>query len=200
MSMTKSRDASFYDAYIQELYIVEIDNDRFGFKNVDDANAAFKALIPAIPVDWIYSQMEGVSHKLSDKRPSVKLERKRILTEPDIDTLALDGRIYKFQCDHNIIKEGGVCGISKCYETEHVHRCDYEAPEGWFIFNPEDGYKSFEEYDLEHENPTLHVCCPRCAKRIADDLETDIEHLSHEEVWDARQFELDFIEKRKESE
>jgi hypothetical protein len=200
MSLTKSRDASFYETYIEELMIIEIGSDRFAFRDVDAANAAFKALLEAMPLSYVYSEMENVSYKLPDRSPAINLTRTKVLTEPDIKSLSLNGRIYRFRCDHNIIEHEGVCGISKCYEDAIMTRemyLDKDHPEGWFIFNPEDGYKHWSEYDLENEEPTLHVCCPKCAERIASDLDCEVDALSRSEIWGARQFELDFIEKEK---
>jgi hypothetical protein len=199
MGLTKSRDASFYNTYIEEMIIIELAGERFAFRDVDAANAAFKALMGAMPLTYVYSEIDGVRYKLPRKTPNLALTRCDVLTEPDIDSLSLDGRTYKFVCDHNIIQHEGICGVAKCYESFVMDRSMYlekEHPEGWFIFNPEDGCKDWSEYDLEIEEPTLHICCPQCAERIRDDHHTD--NITRQDVWDARQFELDFIEKQKE--
>lgn len=194
MGLRKSLDSSFYEAFIEELIIVEINGERIGFRTPEAASAAFCALAEGIGIDYIYSGVSGINFKISSKSCTVEQKRDRILMEPDLENLDLEGRTYLFTCDHNIIEHDGLCGISKCYESTIINKDDF-LDDGWFCFNPEDGCKHFSVYDLENEDPTLHVCCPTCAERIVKDHEVDV--LSRGEVWEARQFELDFIERQK---
>ena len=202
MSITSFRKASYYDAYIKELFIVEIDGTRVGFDHVDDANAAFKALTRAKGIGYIYSVFDCVSYRLAEKNPPLEQSRSRVLDyQGDLDTLSKEGVFFRLRCDHHIVKDSDVCGVSVCYENVEMHRQD-DTPEGWFVFNLNDS-KSWDDPVVDRElegveNDYFHVCCPDCVKRFADDLECEPSEVTRNMVKEAFDFENEVIERAKE--
>lgn len=197
MSLTKTLDSSYYEAFLQKFFIIEICGDRIAFTNAHAASEAFCALAKGRKLDYMYSGFSGVNYKLSKKDLDLTQSVGTVL-DGDPEELNTVGRKYELRCDHNKIEKRGVCGISSCYHSTSFHKDD-PVTAGWFCFNPED-FTDFGGYDLENEEPELHCCCPECAASIASDLEIPVEELTRSQVWEGRQFELTFIEKKKEEE
>ena len=188
---TKTRkDGEYYPESITNMHMVEFDGNRIVFDTADEAASAYKLLQGARGLCYCYG-ISGVDYRIEKPAARIEMKLARIL-DRDPDELGDEGEYQHLECDHYIIKDSDVCGVSKCYDMHNLAVGDDigALPRGWRVtFN-----------DIVEENI---VTCPKCMARIAEDIDADPDDLidnpdtADDEINSAYDIEREVVERKK---
>ena len=85
-----------------------------------------------------------------------------------------------YSCDHHIVKDSDVCGVSKCYQTLRVRTGRELHEKGWKVL---------------HVDDKTIVTCPLCVARVAEAEDTEVDRVDDVMVYSMWKMEQEVIER-----
>jgi hypothetical protein len=158
-------------AEVKTMFVVSIGSSvEMGFEDAISAGLCATHVMRGLPLKRIY---ESDASRAPDDEVNVRVTTVRVAFGQGDEYLSVS-------CDHHIVKDSDVCGISKCYDTKKFADSREIIMSGWMV--------------TEINNKKI-VTCPKCVARIKKNEDTDF--VDHTMVFHEWCMEQEILERNK---